>query len=120
MSAFSFPPERRLSGKPAFDHVFQARCRVSSKIATLYYVSNSLTYARLGVMTAKRHQKTAVARNQLRRLVREKFRQQQPSLPAIDIVVVAHAGIKNRIKTEYATCVERLFKRLEAALGVAC
>lgn len=44
--------------------------------------------ARLGIVVAKRNVKLAVARNRIKRLVRETFRQQQQRLDGLDIVVV--------------------------------
>jgi ribonuclease P protein component len=38
---------------------------------------------------------SAVARNRLRRLIRESFRQRQRELPGVDIVITARAGAKN-------------------------
>lgn len=50
--------------------------------------TNSRPLARLGIVVAKRNVKLAVARNRIKRLVRETFRQQQQRLNGLDIVVV--------------------------------
>lgn len=44
--------------------------------------------ARLGIVVAKRYVKLAVARNKLKRLIRESFRQQQQVLSGLDVVVI--------------------------------
>lgn len=44
--------------------------------------------ARLGIVVAKRYVKLAVARNKLKRLIRETFRQKQYQLSGLDVVVV--------------------------------
>lgn len=44
--------------------------------------------ARLGLVVAKRNVKLAVARNKLKRLIRESFRRQQVQLNGLDVVVV--------------------------------
>lgn len=44
--------------------------------------------ARLGMVVAKRHVKAAVARNRIKRFIREAFRLQQRRLAGLDIVVV--------------------------------
>lgn len=49
---------------------------------------SSQPQARLGIVVAKRNVRLAVARNKLKRLVRESFRQQQQRLNGLDIVVV--------------------------------
>lgn len=43
--------------------------------------------ARLGVIVAKRLIKTAVGRNLVKRVARESFRLQRPSLPSCDIIL---------------------------------
>lgn len=45
-------------------------------------------WARLGIVVAKKNVRLAVARNRLKRIVRETFRQQQECLQGLDIVVV--------------------------------
>jgi ribonuclease P protein component len=44
--------------------------------------------ARLGIVVAKRNVKSAVARNKVKRLIRESFRKQQEQLSGLDVVVV--------------------------------
>ena len=45
------------------------------------------TEARLGVVVGKKLLKRAVDRNKVKRIIREQFRVQRPSLPACDLVV---------------------------------
>jgi len=54
--------------------------------------------ARLGMAIARRHARTAVERNRIKRLVRESFRTRRAELPPLDIVVMLRAntaGIEN-------------------------
>lgn len=48
--------------------------------------------ARLGMAIARRHARTAVERNRIKRLVRESFRTRRAELPPLDIVVMLRAN----------------------------
>lgn len=50
--------------------------------------SNQKDHARLGIIVGKRYAKKAVQRNQLRRIIRESFRQHKESLKGLDIIVL--------------------------------
>jgi ribonuclease P protein component len=52
---------------------------------------NKLGYARLGMVVGKRQLKFAIARNRMRRIIRETFRLYGSDLPALDVVVRVHA-----------------------------
>ena len=54
--------------------------------------NNNLAYARLGLAISKKQCKKAVARNRLKRIIRESFRQNQAALGGLDIVVMNRAG----------------------------
>lgn len=50
---------------------------------------NDLSYARLGISVAKKKVRSAVARNRLKRLVRESFRTHKEGLAGLDVLVIA-------------------------------
>jgi ribonuclease P protein component len=63
-------------------------------------------HPRLGLAIARKYIKTAVARNRIKRLVRESFRQHQHVLPGVDLVVTLRrdaSGLTN----------QEIFRRLE-------
>ena len=108
----TFSVTERLLSKPQFDKVFAGRNRFFSKAANLYYLANALPYARLGVITSKRNQKTAVARNLVRRQCRELFRKNKDLWQGLDIVVVTTRNIKHLSSREQLLCLNQLFGRL--------
>jgi ribonuclease P protein component len=71
-----------------FESVLAASNKVKAGYFSALYLSNSLSYARLGVRLNKHHMPRAVDRNRLRRVVRESFRQHQDQLKGLDIVVL--------------------------------
>lgn len=57
---------------------------------TVLYRQNGGGEARLGLAISRKHCRSAVGRNRLKRLVRESFRQNSDELEGLDIVVVNH------------------------------
>ncbi len=58
--------------------------------------SGGKPWARLGIVVAKKNVRLAVARNRLKRIVRESFRQQQDSLQGLDVVVIIKKDFASR------------------------
>ncbi len=54
---------------------------------------NNLSVARLGIIAARKALPRAVDRNRGKRLVREAFRQTQPALAAVDVVVQLRSAL---------------------------
>ena len=73
---------------------------------------NRLDHPRLGLAISRKVAKTAVARNRIKRAVRESFRTHQGRLDALDIVVLARPGVVDRTNKELATTLESLWTRL--------
>ena len=72
-----------------FDRVFAGKRRASDHQLILFVEANELGYSRLGVRVGK-HVGDSVARNRIKRLVRESFRIAQHEFPeCLDIVCVA-------------------------------
>lgn len=89
-----FTKSYRLLKSGEYDFVFQHKKKISKEPATLYISVNSLQHARLGLLISKRAIKTAVARNRIKRLVRESFRQHVQQLKAYDIIFVARTCVQ--------------------------
>lgn len=68
--------------------------------------------ARLGLVVAKRVLRRAADRNQVRRIIRESFRNNRTRLPSFDVIVqVVEAGGSNE---QYRQALDRLWQELEA------
>ena len=84
-----FGAELRLRSKLQFDSVYAGGRRIDDRFFALRVKANGLPHARVGLAVAVKTAGSGVARNRLRRLIRESFRLAQHELPAVDIVVGA-------------------------------
>ena len=73
-----------------------ASCLKASSLSNshykLFYLNNSLGYARIGIVVSKKQFKLAVLRNANKRLVREVFRNHSLSKCSLDLVVMVKSG----------------------------
>jgi ribonuclease P protein component len=91
MRPLRFPRRAHLRASAEFQAVFGGGTRFSGPLFRLQVLPASVTQsqARLGMTVSKRVDKRAVARNRIRRQVREAFRLQRDRLPPGDYVFQA-------------------------------
>lgn len=75
---------------------------------------NSLLVARIGFVLPKRRVPHAVARNRIKRIMREAFRRQQALLAGLDIVIMARDGLTTHDNTALRRAIDRQFLHLAA------
>jgi len=85
---------------------------LSNSCYKLFYLKNSLPYARLGIVVSKKQFKLAVLRNCNKRLVRETFRLHLLRNRPLDLVVMARGG-KALSLAEKKLQLVNLFNQLE-------
>jgi ribonuclease P protein component len=85
----TLPPRARLRHKVDFDAAYARGRRMSNEFFAVTAMRNDAGAPRLGMAVAVKLAGSAVARNRLRRLIRESFRLHRPQLPAVDLVVSA-------------------------------
>lgn len=73
---------------------------------------NTAEDARLGLAVSRKVAARAVARNRLKRLARETFRNQRSTLPAVDIVLMARRAATTATQPELRQALSTLFARL--------
>ena len=83
-----FSRRQRLLDASDYDRVFRRAARSKDRYFTILFRQTNRSAARLGLAIAKKHCKLATGRNRIKRLVRESFRQHQPELRGLDIVVM--------------------------------
>ena len=89
----SFGRHKRLLTKSDYQHVFDnAPFKASSQTFLLLAKPSLGDTSRLGLVIAKKHIKTAVGRNRVKRQARELFRCQKEGALPLDMVLLARSG----------------------------
>ena len=98
MKHLRFSKRQRLLKNGQFKTVLSHRNRRGNKLLTVYTAPNGLDYTRLGVSVG-RSSGNAIARNRLKRLIRETFRQSQHvNTPGHDYVVMVSSQWAKRTR----------------------
>jgi ribonuclease P protein component len=79
---------------------------------TVLATPNALGSPRLGLAISRKVARTAVARNRIKRLVRESFRHNRELICPLDIVVLGRSGIATQTNDTLNTALEKLWKQL--------
>ena len=79
---------------------------------TVLATHNSRHGSRLGLVISRKSVRTAVARNRIKRQVRESFRHWQAQLGSLDIVVIGRVGIAMQPNRVLAEALEKIWKQL--------
>jgi ribonuclease P protein component len=110
-----FPRQVRLTGPAEYQRVFdQCRCKASNRWMTVLATPNGRGTARIGLIISRRTARKAVARNRIKRQIRESFRHWQSRLDKLDIVVIGRSGIALQSNRVLAQSLERIWRRLIA------
>ena len=115
-SSKGFAPRQRLLKPADFDRVYALRLRVSDGCFSVNAAPNTLGFARLGLSIGVKAVGNSVARNRVKRQVRESFRQVAAAMPAIDLVVGARPGVR----TAHNARLRESLNALWAEIGKRC
>jgi len=96
----------RLSQPADFDRLFRGNQRSVDEYFTVLYRPNGLGYPRLGLAIAKKTVRGAVARNRLKRVIRESFRMARRQLNSLDIVIMARHSAEASLNAELFTSLD--------------
>jgi ribonuclease P protein component len=107
-----FSAERRLRRKVDFDTTYQQGRRYGDALLSMTVRSNSHGGPRLGLAIAARTVGNAVARNRLRRIIRDTFRLAQHGLPAAYFVIGARAGVRGAEPARIRASLAALFAKV--------
>jgi ribonuclease P protein component len=111
----AFPREARLRNPREFEVVLSSGRRVQERWLTCAFAANALRHARLGLAVSARAVPTAVQRNRIKRQVREAFRRGLPTLPPLDLVVLARNGAGTATSPALRNEIDQLWRRLPRA-----
>jgi ribonuclease P protein component len=113
MTTRSFTRQHRLLSPRDFQRVMdKPLLRATQNGFLLLACENELDVARIGFVLSKRRVRLAVARNRIKRIIRESFRQQQDLLRGLDIVVMARDGLATLENPALHAAIERQFQHL--------
>ena len=87
-----FAQRHRLPDEAAYSRVFGGASRSRDRLFTVLSRRNDSDVARLGLAISRKHCRLATARNRVKRVVRESFRQHLGTLAGLDVVVLAQSG----------------------------
>ena len=107
-----FGPQLRLRSKLQFDAIYAGGRRIDDRFFALRVKPNGLAHPRIGLAVAVKTAGNAVARNRLRRQIRESFRLAQFDLPAVDIVVAAKFSAREAPATTLRASLATLWQRV--------
>lgn len=80
---------------------------------TLHVMPNALGFSRLGIVVSKKTARRAVARNYMRRLVREWFRYHREEISGQDVVVRVNKPFGNTDFDQVQAELGRLFEKMK-------
>ena len=95
------------------EHLYNPNCKKKG-LSPEEYAKEAESIGRLGLVIAKKHVPTAVARNQIKRVARERFRLNQHQLKSLNIVVLSKVGAGKLSKAELHIMFTQLFEQLSS------
>lgn len=115
---FAFPKSQHLRSGREFAAVYDAKQRVGDDVLLVYALPSASGGHRLGLSVSRRNG-NAVARNRLKRRLREAFRLTQAELPGqYDLVLIPRPGRPGTVaeyRRSLAALVRRLHRRFDRA-----
>lgn len=109
---FGFAKQLKLNQAADFRGLFRIGKKLNTQFFAIYSYPNQLSYPRLGLIIAKKTARSAVKRNQIKRIIRESFRLKQANLVGLDIMILAYSGIDKLDKAELRLHLERGWSKL--------
>lgn len=108
----NFPRHYRLVSKTEYKSVFDKSFKVSQKHLVVLFKPNEKSYARLGLVIGKRVANSAVARNQIKRIMRESFRLNHEQLKGFDIIILGRQQCDTLDKAKLREGIDKLWQKL--------
>ncbi|HLS97977.1 MAG: ribonuclease P protein component [Porticoccaceae bacterium] len=111
--AARFDKTRRLLNAAQFQAVFdRADFKVGHPQFLVLARRSTLGHARLGLVIGKKNIRRAVARNRVKRVVRDTFRHRADRLDSLDIIFLARKGFDTLLPGEQTSIMRDTWERL--------
>lgn len=107
-----FTRSLRLLKPDDFKRVFAKASKLGGKSLTILVRINNLGHPRLGMAISRKHVKTAVGRNLIKRQVRESFRLHQDIIGGFDVVVLGKPGVNRLNRRELRLLLDKYWREL--------
>lgn len=107
-----FDRKLRLSGPTEFQGAFKGRCKLRTQSLSMFANPNGLSHPRLGINIAKKHIRSAVKRNSVKRIIRESFRAQKEKITGLDVVIVVSRALETQDKLLLRSLVDKQWLKL--------
>lgn len=107
-----FPRYLRLCRRRDYARVFEDPFRSIDSVAVVLGRPNGKDVPRLGLAIPKRGIPRAVARNRVKRLIRESFRTHQAQLQGVDVVVIGRSKMASIDTANFFRSLERHWKKI--------
>lgn len=110
---YRFVRSMRLLKTDDFSSVFSLRRSSGDAFFQVLIAPNGLPHARLGLVVGRKTDRRAVARNYIKRLVRETFRLNAENLAGLDLVIRSRRSFSRREGGEAQASLLSLFARVQ-------
>ena len=107
------------AAKGEFERVFRDSLRSGDRLFTVLAARGQTEHPRLGLAISRKAVGNAVARNRIKRLVRESFRQHATRLPPVDVVVMARPGISRHTNRNISDSLVGHWQRIAKQCGTS-
>jgi ribonuclease P protein component len=114
-----FAPHQRILTAAGFDAVYSKRQRLADNFFSVNVAANTLGFARLGLSIGTKVVGNSVARNRVKRQVRDSFRRVAAELPAVDVVVGARNGARTAHNAHLRESLDELWKEIQKRCAVS-
>jgi ribonuclease P protein component len=108
----TLPAQRRLRRKSDFEAARVGGRRTGNELFAATVYSNDQDGPRIGLAVAVRVAGNSVARNRIRRIIRESFRLHQHQLPCVDLVVSARPAARTASAPALRAALAALWKKV--------